>query len=39
VQELAFYRQTLFVPQPGPSLDEARIAANAILNPLGGQVD
>ncbi|MCW2648261.1 MAG: oligoribonuclease [Pseudonocardiales bacterium] len=39
VQELAFYRQTLFVPQPGPSLDEARVAANAILNPLGGQVD
>jgi oligoribonuclease len=39
VQELAFYRQTLFVPQPGPSLEEARIAANAILNPLGGQVD
>ena len=24
VQELTFYRQTLFVPQPGPSLDEAR---------------
>jgi oligoribonuclease len=39
VQELAFYRQTLFVPQPGPSLDEARVAANAILNPMGGQVD
>lgn len=39
VQELAFYRQTLFVPQPGPSLEEARIAANAILNPVDGQVD
>jgi oligoribonuclease len=39
VQELRFYRQTLFVPQPGPSLEEARIAANAILNPPGGQVD
>jgi oligoribonuclease len=39
VQELAFYRQTLFVPQPGPSLEEARIAANAILNPVHGQVD
>lgn len=39
VQELAFYRQTLFVPQPGPSVDEARIVANAILNPLAGQVD
>ncbi len=39
VQELAFYRQTLFVAQPGPTLDEARIAANTILNPSGGQVD
>lgn len=39
VQELAFYRQTLFVPQPGPTIDEARFAANAILNPVGGQVD
>jgi oligoribonuclease len=39
VQELRFYRQTLFVPQPGPTLDEARTAANAILNPSAGQVD
>lgn len=39
VQELAFYRQTLFVPQPGPSLEQARSVADAFLNPLAGQVD
>jgi oligoribonuclease len=39
VQELAFYRQTLFVAQPGPSLEEARVVANTILNPVDGQVD
>jgi oligoribonuclease len=31
VQELQFYRQTLFVAQPGPTLEEARAAAEAIL--------
>jgi oligoribonuclease len=39
VRELAFYRQTLFVPQPGPSSDEARNAAIAILGAAEGQVD
>jgi oligoribonuclease len=39
VQELRFYRQTLFVPQPGPTLEEARVAANAILGVDAGQVD
>jgi oligoribonuclease len=39
VQELAYYRSTLFVPQPGPSLEEARTAAQAILGSAGGQVD
>jgi oligoribonuclease len=39
VRELSFYRHTLFVEQPGPSLDEARIAAYTILNPPVGQVD
>jgi len=39
VQELTFYRQTLFVPQPGPSLEQARSVADAFLNPLAGQVD
>jgi oligoribonuclease len=31
VQELRFYRETLFVPPPGPSLEEAQAAARAIL--------
>lgn len=39
VQELAFYRQTLFVPPPGPSSEEARNAANAVLGITGRQVD
>jgi oligoribonuclease len=39
VQELAFYRQTLFVPQPGPSSEEARNAANAVLGITSRQVD
>jgi oligoribonuclease len=39
VQELVFYRQTLFVPQPGPSTEEAREAAKSILGLADGQVD
>ncbi len=39
VQELDFYRRTLFVPLPGPSHDEARAVANAVLGIEGGQVD
>jgi oligoribonuclease len=47
VQELQFYRNTLFVPPPGPSLDEAQAAAQAVSgggaagvgNALDGQVD
>ena len=39
VQELIFYRQTLFVAQPGPTLDEAKAAADAILGGHDGQVD
>ena len=31
VQELRFYRDTLFVAQPGPSLEEAQQAARAVL--------
>ncbi len=30
IRELAYYRSTLFVPQPGPTLDEARFAADAL---------
>jgi oligoribonuclease len=39
IQELAYYRTTLFVPPPGPSLLEARAAANAVLGIGGQQVD
>ena len=39
IRELAYYRQTLFVPPPGPSSDEARAAANAVHEITGGQVD
>ena len=39
VQELDFYRRTLFVAQPGPTLEEAQAAANAVLGSVGGQVD
>jgi oligoribonuclease len=39
VQELDYYRRTLFVPPPGPSLDEARAAANTVLGIGEEQVD
>ncbi|SDJ37777.1 oligoribonuclease [Frankineae bacterium MT45] len=39
IQELQYYRSTVFVPQPGPSSDEAQAAANAVLTSAGGQVD
>jgi oligoribonuclease len=39
VQELDFYRRTLFVPLPGPTLDEAQAAAAAVLGLPVGQVD
>lgn len=39
IQELAYYRQTLFVPQPGPSSAEARDAANAVLGIEVGQLE
>ena len=31
IQELQYYRSTLFVPPPGPTLDEAQAAARAVL--------
>jgi len=37
--ELAYYRRTLFVPPPGPSSEEARVAAGEVLGIAGGQVD
>lgn len=39
VQELRYYRQTLFVPPPGPSLEQAQTVANAVLAADAGQVD
>jgi oligoribonuclease len=39
VLELDFYRRTLFVPLPGPTLEEARAAADAVLGIDRGQVD
>ncbi len=36
VQELRFYRETLFVPAPGPSQEQAQAAARAILGEVGG---
>ena len=30
IRELAYYRATLFVPLPGPSLDEAKRAAEGL---------
>jgi oligoribonuclease len=39
IQELEFYRRTLFVPLPGPTHEEARAAANAVLGITEEQVD
>jgi oligoribonuclease len=39
VRELAYYRRTLFVPGPGPTSDEARAAANAVLSIASGPLD
>jgi oligoribonuclease len=39
IVELAYYRRTLFVPPPGPSSEEAREAAGAVIGVAGGQVD
>jgi oligoribonuclease len=39
VQELQYYRRTLFVAPPGPTLDEARDQAAAVLSGPDDQVD
>jgi oligoribonuclease len=39
IRELAFYRQTLFVEPPGPTLEEAREIANSLLDGGSRQVD
>jgi oligoribonuclease len=39
VQELIYYRQTLFVALPGPSSDDAQAAAQAVLDKVQDTVD
>ncbi len=39
VQELIYYRQTLFVALPGPSSDEAHAAAKAVMGNATGTID
>lgn len=39
IQELAYYRDTLFVAQPGPTSEQAQAAANAVLERAAGQLD
>jgi oligoribonuclease len=39
IRELAFYRTTLFVEPPGPTLEEARAAAAVLMNGGSRQVD
>jgi oligoribonuclease len=34
IRELAYYRRTVFVPEPGPSSEEAQAAARAVLEEL-----
>jgi oligoribonuclease len=38
IRELAYYRQAVFVPQPGPSSDAARAAAEAAVSSYAPQV-
>jgi oligoribonuclease len=35
IRELMYYRGTAFVPQPGPSSDQAKAVAEALLRPNG----
>ena len=39
ITELAYYRQTLFAPLPGPTSDEAKAASNAVRQARAGLVD
>ena len=39
IQELIFYRRTLFVPEPGPTSEEAQAAARTILGATTDPVD
>ena len=37
IRELAYYRRTVFVPDPGPSSEEAQAAAQAIVDQMPGR--
>jgi oligoribonuclease len=39
IQELRYYRQTLFVAPPGPTADEARAVAESVLGATAPRVD
>jgi oligoribonuclease len=39
IQELAYYRRTLFVDPPGPTQEQAQAAAKAVLDGSTGRVD
>jgi oligoribonuclease len=39
IQELQYYRRTLFVPPPGPDLEAARASAHAVLDESAGTLD
>jgi oligoribonuclease len=39
IQELRYYRSALFVPPPGPTLDEAQAIAHAVLQAPASQVE
>jgi oligoribonuclease len=36
IAELRYYRQTVFVPQPGPDSETAKAAASAVKDPISG---
>jgi oligoribonuclease len=37
IRELAYYRRTVFVPEPGPSSEEAQAAARAVIDQMPGR--
>ncbi|MGH3799683.1 MAG: oligoribonuclease [Pseudonocardiaceae bacterium] len=37
IRELAYYRRAVFVPQPGPSSEEAQAAAQAVVDQMPGR--
>jgi oligoribonuclease len=39
IRELEYYRRTLFVPQPGPTSEEAQAAAAQVAGPAGTRFD